>query len=119
MNSIEEKKGNIYMFWKSQKAVHASKLETLELYTQHAIDQLRNIQNEYQPDLTRIRNCNECITQFVEMIEMIPHHVQDKVGTVVERISQANAHQNLQAPKYAKVKLEKMKTLIEFMKVSI
>lgn len=43
MKSIEEKKGNIYLFWKSKKAMHASKLETLELYTQHAFDQLRNI----------------------------------------------------------------------------
>lgn len=33
IKSIEEKKGNIYLFWKSKKAVHASKLETLELYT--------------------------------------------------------------------------------------
>ena len=36
-----EKPGRIHIFWESKKAQHAGKLETLELYVQHAIDQVR------------------------------------------------------------------------------
>jgi len=35
---VNEKKGNIQMFFESSKAKHANKLETMELYIQHALE---------------------------------------------------------------------------------
>ena len=38
-----EKPAKIHIFWESKKAQHAGKLEALELYVQHAIDQVRQL----------------------------------------------------------------------------
>lgn len=43
---IKEKKSKIYVFWDSQKALHAHTYEALELYMQTAVDRLGDIKKQ-------------------------------------------------------------------------
>ena len=63
IDKINEKKGNIQLFFDSKKAKHAHKLETMELYIQHAIEQVRkmsismpNILDNFKPSGNFIAN---------------------------------------------------------------
>ena len=118
-------KGKVFGFFESQKAQHAHKFETLDFYMQNAIYQMKNITsqfNEFAREkteeasiiLAKVKQCKSCMEHFINMVEQIPHHVQEKVHHMFNMTFQNRSEPDsgIQLD-YIEPKIKKMKTLIQ------
>jgi hypothetical protein len=86
VEEIQFKKSNMFLYFESQKAIHAHNFEMMELYVQNAMDQVKTMATTVKNSTSNSMNfktCKNCMEQFFNVLENIPNQVQDKIDHVM------------------------------------